>query len=231
MQKSFEIIMGGLFSKKKEDGPKRKQLGKARQNDEEMSDKDKAKFDLRVAKKAITKLTKQVEADVVKFKEKARQLLKAKKKDRALMCLRMSKFKTKKLAELDNQMFKLESMIMEIKSQAASLEVFNAMKVANSAIKTIQSRMSIDDVEQLMEENEESNAYVQEMSELLGETVSEDDEAILAEMNALEAEELNAALPEAPETSLSDQLPVAPTGVLDTKVAAKVEEKRVMVPA
>jgi len=99
--------MGMFFSKKKEKAPGRKQLGRANQDDEEMSEKDKAKFDMRVAKKQILKYSKKLEGEVKVYREKARALMKAKKKDRALMCLRMSKFKQKKLADLDNQVFML----------------------------------------------------------------------------------------------------------------------------
>lgn len=227
--------MGGLFSKKAKEKPKRKQLGRANQDDGEMSDKDKAKFDLRVAKKKIKKFSKKLEGEVETYREKARLLMKAKKKDRALICLRMSKFKQKKMVDLDNQIFKLESMIEEINSQAQSLEVFNAMKVATGALQSLQKQMPIEAVETLMDDNAEASAYVEEMSELLGEDVAEDDEEVLAEMQALEAlqaDEIAVQLPEAPQQSLEEQLPQAPTAApAVTEEKEAVKEKRVMVAA
>ena len=81
--------MGGLFSKKKKEpeAPKREQRGKGGT----ISEKDRAMLELKSARNKVQKYKKQQEKEVEKYKKQAMDLIKAGRKDRALMVLKIKK--------------------------------------------------------------------------------------------------------------------------------------------
>lgn len=70
------------------------------------------------------------------------------------------------------------------------MKVFDALKEGKDALERINSQMSVDDVEQLMEDTAEAIAYQQEIEEVLGNALTEaDNELVEAEYAALMAED------------------------------------------
>ena len=88
------------------------------------------------------------------------QLLRSQRSDRALIALRKRKLH-------DNQVLHVETCILRIDEQLASVEgtsqqmaVVAALRTANGAIKQMQQQMRVEDIEKLMDESADAAAYL-----------------------------------------------------------------------
>jgi charged multivesicular body protein 6 len=160
---------------------------------------------------------------VEKETEYARRMLKEGKKDRAKLALQKKKFQENLIAKTEAKLLNIEELVNSVEFAKVQAEVFNALKVGNDALQKINSTMSIDEVEKLMDDTAEAIAYQEEISQLLGtELTSEDNDAVLEELNAIEqgeAIELKGALPDAPKTKVNvvDEKPEEPVVVEQKK--------------
>ena len=75
--------------------------------------------------------------------------MKAKDKKRALMLLKINKFKTKALDDIQSQLLNLEQLIMGITTQEEQIKVVEGLKAGNMALKKLQSQMPIEEVEKV----------------------------------------------------------------------------------
>jgi charged multivesicular body protein 6 len=169
------------------------------------------------------------------------------------MSLKLKKLKIARVEQAEAQMWNLEEVLSNIEWATAQAQVVEGLRQGNAILQKMHSEVSIEDVEQLMDDTAEAQATQEEISAALGggELSAEDEEACLAELEgieALEADELAAQIPEAPTTELPggvkepagtvdpsavellDKLPQAPTGPLAQPASAKQEE-RVLVAA
>ena len=89
----------------------------------------------------------------------ARKLLRAKKKDRALLVLKKKKYQTKMLEQTDGQLLNIEEMVESIEFAHLQQKVFDALKNGSDSLQKINSEMDIDAVEQLMSDTAEAVAY------------------------------------------------------------------------
>lgn len=113
----------------------------------------------------------------------------------------------------------------------------SALQQGNEALRRMQKAVSLEAVEQLMEDNAEARAYQEELQRALGESwTAEDDGATEAALAALESEvarEEAAELPAVPErpvaaieTPAEEELPAVPAHVPGEKAAARAAPQR-----
>jgi len=213
--------MGNLFVKK----PK-------------ITDVDRAILSLKTQRRKLAQYQQQLEAVIEAEKQAARDLIREKKKDRALLALKKKKSQEELLKQVDTWVINVEQQLQDIELTSKQKAVFESLKAGNNAIKAIQSEINLEDVQKLMDDTDEAKAYQDEISAILGEKLSTDDEEeILAEFENLEAQITVQDLPEAPTTVTSLQenekldlpnvptkAPVAPDVVTDdAKVSAKTK--------
>ena len=112
---------------------------------------------------------------------------------------------------------------MEATSNQA--KVLSALKQGNEALKRMQKDVALEDVEKLMEDTAEAEAYQQQLNQLLGESwTGEDDsdaEAALAALESAVVAEEGAALPAVP--TRVPEMPAAavqPVESVDADIAA-----------
>eukprot|EP00656_Telonema_subtile_P004986 TRINITY_DN12271_c0_g1_i1.p1 TRINITY_DN12271_c0_g1~~TRINITY_DN12271_c0_g1_i1.p1 ORF type:complete len:246 (-),score=89.44 TRINITY_DN12271_c0_g1_i1:218-955(-) len=216
---------------------------------------DRAYLELKAARDSVKKYKKKLDVKIETEKDAARILtkgvrdeksesLKARKKKSALVLLKKIKYQETLYQKADDQMSNLETMISDFEFQKIEVEVFHGIKAGNEAIKELQKELSVEDVERVMDEAAEGQAYIEEINQILGEQLSEYDneqcEAVLAALEAEAAAEA-VALPDAPVTDpVADPvaeepvpvLPDAPISLPDapvTTVPAAAGEERVAV--
>uniref|UniRef100_A0A1I8JUH9 Uncharacterized protein n=1 Tax=Anopheles funestus TaxID=62324 RepID=A0A1I8JUH9_ANOFN len=117
-------------------------------------------------------------------------------------------YQEKLLSNTDAQLETLEKLASDIEFAQVEAQVVSGLKVGNEALKKVNEILSIDEVEQILDETRESIEKQQEIDALLNGVLTEEDEdEVLAELeNLIAADE-----PKAVETEdISDQLPDVP---------------------
>lgn len=101
----------------------------------------------------------------------------------------------------------LEKLASDLEFAQVEMKVLDGLKQGNAALKKVHDMLDINEVEKIMDETREGIEKQQEIDAILTDVLtSEDEEDVLAELDALEAEEdlqQRAKLPEVP----SDELP------------------------
>ena len=89
-------------------------------------------------------------------------------------------------------------------------DVMRALEEGNTALARVQSQLSLEDAERIMEENAEGIAYAEELSDILSQGLSEgDEEDLMAELDAMIADANPQTLPEMPQVPI--HMPEVPT--------------------
>lgn len=155
--------------------------------------------------------------------------------------LRKKKYQESLLSNADKQLENLEKLAADLEFAQVELKVLDGLKQGNAALKKVHDMLDINEVEKIMDETREGIEKQQEIDAILTDVLtSEDEEDVLAELDALEAEEeqqQRAKLPDVP----SDELPAKEeeqqekeedeetATAVETK--AKIKSKKVLVEA
>ena len=220
--------MGTLFSR---DGKKKKR----RRRDVGaggVSAQDRAVLDLKNARDRLRRFQGKLEAEAETLTANAGRLLRAGKRDRALLVLRTRRFREIKVAEVDAQLLTLEEMVATIEWETAQGDVVAALRAGTDALNALHAdALSVDAVAQLMDETADALETEKQISALLGGAAAADDDenaALLAELDALCADASPAAADDDDVAVAVPAFPDAPTALPE---AAPADRGRVAVPA
>jgi len=129
----------------------------------------------------------QMETVMAKETDVARELLKKGLKKRALLALQKKKYQTSLVDKADAQLLNIGQMCNSIEFAIVEQNVFNALKVGNETLQLINSQMSLDDVQKLMDDSAEAIAYQNQIGDILSEELNPmDEEDIEKEFDALQ---------------------------------------------
>jgi len=168
-----------------------------------ITSQDKAILDLKVQRDKLNQYQKKIQAVLDREYEIAKISLKNGDKKKALLALKKKKYQEQLIEKVDTQLMNIEELTNSIEYALVEKDVINGLKAGNEILTKLNKEMSIEKVEDLMNETAEAVAYQNEISELLsGALTVEDEEAIENELNRIVEEEMNNKLPDVPNTEL-----------------------------
>ncbi|OBT55893.1 hypothetical protein VE04_05038 [Pseudogymnoascus sp. 24MN13] len=134
---------------------------------------------------------------------------------RALLALRRKKYQESLLAKTDAQLEQLEVLTSSVEFALVQKDVVFGLQEGTRVLKEIQREMGgLEQVEKLMGETAEAVAYQEEVSEMLGGKISnQDEDEVEDELEALEAQ-------------VTGVMPSVPTTKLPSKERAEAREKQ-----
>jgi len=134
----------------------------------------------------------------------AKQMLAKGDKPKALLALRRKKYQESLLAKTDAQLEQLEKLTSSVEFALVQKDVVFGLQQGTKVLQEIHKEMGgIDHVEKMMGETADAIAYQEEISEMLGGRISnQDEDEVEDELEALEAEVTGVPLPEVPTSEL-----------------------------
>mmetsp|Transcript_7080 Transcript_7080/g.19991 ORF Transcript_7080/g.19991 Transcript_7080/m.19991 type:complete len:234 (+) Transcript_7080:323-1024(+) len=156
---------------------------------------------------------------------KARQYTKSGNKRAALMCLKNKKLYETQLEQVENNMLRVNEQKIMLENQRTTIETVSALKQSADTSKATLKEMKIEKVDQIFDDINEQNDQMREIQEALGQSLGPaadmDEDDLLAELEEMEAEQLDTELmePAVPAKKVDTGLPSVPAG----KVAAPVK--------
>ncbi|KAL5719564.1 hypothetical protein ACHQM5_012320 [Ranunculus cassubicifolius] len=196
-----------------------------------ITDVDKAILSLKTQRRKLGDYQRQLEAVIDAEKQAAKDLIREKRKERAMVALKKKKAQEELLKQVDTWLINVEQQLADIELTSKQKAVFESLKAGTNAIKAIQSEINMDDVQKLMDDTEEAQAYQDEINAILGEKLSaEDEEDVLAEFENLESELTLQDLPTPTLQDLPDEelvLPDVPTKIPTVSEASTEDAVRV----
>ncbi|XP_017288136.1 charged multivesicular body protein 6 isoform X2 [Kryptolebias marmoratus] len=198
--------MGNLFGKKKQT---------------RVTEQDKAILQLKQQRDKLRQYQKKINLQLEKERLLAKQLLKDGKKEKALLLLKKKRYQDRLLDKTENQISNLERMVQDLEFTQIERKVIDGLKVGNECLKKMHEVMSIEEVERIMDETQDSIEYQRQIDEMLaGSLTQEDEDAVLAELEAITQGDVE--LPEVP----SEPLPEAPEASEKKKVSEKDRSRK-----
>ncbi|EUC41724.1 hypothetical protein COCMIDRAFT_105389 [Bipolaris oryzae ATCC 44560] len=168
-----------------------------------ISAQDKAILDMKNQRDKLRQYQKRITILTDREKEIAKQCLAKGDTKSAKLALRRKKYQESLLSKTDSQLAQLEVLTSDIEFALVQKDVLYGLQQGTAVLKEIHKEMGgIENVEKLLGENEEARAYQEEVSEMLANKMSnQDEDEVEDELEALEAEVngTKLVLPDAPE--------------------------------
>jgi hypothetical protein len=152
---------------------KGKSPSKAASSSEKVSDKDRTMLDLKRARDKLKKFRVKLDKDCEGLGERAKQLIREKKNDKALFVLKLRKFKVKEAESVEGQLTKVLQMIQTINWEEQNMIVLQALQSGTQALNKMHDDMPLEMVEGIMEDNEEALARQDSISSVLQSSFTE----------------------------------------------------------
>ncbi|KAH3909537.1 hypothetical protein HBI56_060780 [Parastagonospora nodorum] len=155
-----------------------------------ISAQDKAILDMKNQRDKLRQYQKRITVLTDREKEIAKECLAKGQTDKAKLALRRKKYQESLLSKTDSQLAQLEILTSDVEFALVQKDVLYGLQQGTAVLKEIHREMGgIENVEKLLADNEEARAYQEEISELLANKMSnQDEDEVEDELEALEAE-------------------------------------------
>ena len=176
----------------------------------EINQEERALLDCKICRDKIKKYIKNLEKNANLKRERAKEALKNKNKDRARLSLRQAKMYTEQIKTAEGQLEMIENQIMQIETAQSQRDALSVLKQGNEVLKKLQSEVNAekfqeiaDDMDELKEQQNELTGFFKNRG------IEEDDEELDNEIDKLlesvQKEEGKVDLPSANKESLDEE--------------------------
>jgi len=151
--------------------------------------------------------------------QEAKKFIAAKNKRAAMMCVKRKKAYEVQIEKMSGARMTIDAQLMAIEGASVSLDTMNVMKMGAQTMKSIHNNITIEDVDNTMEDIQEQMSIANEINEAISQPLGGaeyDEDDLNAELDALVQEDLdqqflNASAPVAnpvvPQTNASIKAP------------------------
>ena len=157
-----------------------------------INNEEKAILDCKLARDKIKTYIKRLERNANLKKEKAKESLRAKNKDRAKYNLKLSKMYQEQIKTADAQLTMLEEQIANIEQATTQRDAMKVLEKGNEVLKNLQSECNIekwekisDDMQDIKDQQDEINQFFRDRN------IENVDDDVEEEMNKLMESENN----------------------------------------
>lgn len=141
--------MGSFFNCIKRNSPTQEDAPRERPK---LSKEDKAILDCKQARDKIKSYIKRLEENEKNQKQKAKELLKQKEKDKAKYCLAQSKMYKMQIENSQNQLAAVEEQINRLDIAKTQQNVFNVLENTNQVLRDLQKEVNVERLEKIGED-------------------------------------------------------------------------------
>ena len=135
-----------------------------------------------------------LDKDSEKLTEQAKQLIRAQQKNRALLVIKLRRFKEAEANKVDGELMTVLEMIETVEWEHANMEVLRALKAGTASLNKLHEEMSLDDVSDLLDETNEAIEMENQINEMLAEQMNiGNDEELERELAELMGETVTSA--------------------------------------
>ncbi|KAI8898743.1 Snf7-domain-containing protein [Globomyces pollinis-pini] len=207
-----------------------------------VSSKDKAILELKVQRDKLKQYEKKasrnpeishIQIVIEKELAVAKQQLQLKNHHAARLALTKKKYQESLLEKTGNQLLTIEQLTGTIEYALVEQDIINRLDMGNKVLEKIHQEMSIEKVEKIMDDTADGIAYQNEIQEIMSRELSEEDEEeIMAQLDALVQEEMEndiKILPTVPKGdavenhAIDSKFPNVP--VKEPEISIKTKEK------
>ncbi|KAK5679182.1 Vacuolar protein sorting-associated protein 20 [Elasticomyces elasticus] len=183
---------------------------------------------MKIQRDKLHQYQKRVKVITDRETEIARECLRQGNKSKALLALRRKKYQESLLAKTDQQLAQLETLTSDVEFALVQKDVVFGLQQGTAVLKEIHKEMGgLDKVEMILEESQEAQAYQEEISEMLGGKMSnQDEDEVEDELEALQREVSGVRLPDAPSSNLAEASAGALPDVSQETPAQKARRRR-----
>ncbi|KAM3520480.1 hypothetical protein NHJ13051_006835 [Beauveria bassiana] len=192
-------------------------------NTSKVTAQDKAILDLKIQRDKLQQYQRRIAVLTNKETDVARQMLAKGDKSRALLALRRKKYQQGLLAKTDAQLAQLEQLTASVEFAQIQKDVVFGLQQGTRVLQEIHREMGgLEHVEKLMGESADAIAYQNEVSEMLGGRISnQDEDEVEDELAEMEGQIRGRAPVGEEEQQQQQRLPEVPTGKLPERVPGK----------
>ena len=170
-----------------------------------INQEEKALLDCKMTRDKIKTYIKRLERNANLKKEKAKDALRAKNKDRAKYNLKLSKMYQEQIKTADAQLTMLEEQIANIEQATTQRDAMKVLEKGNEVLKNLQSECNIEKWEKLSEDMQDMKDQQDEINQFFRDRNMDDvDDDVEEEMNKLMESEKSDIENELPSANKND---------------------------
>mmetsp|Transcript_5609 Transcript_5609/g.5340 ORF Transcript_5609/g.5340 Transcript_5609/m.5340 type:complete len:228 (+) Transcript_5609:39-722(+) len=147
----------------------------------------------------------------------------------ALYAMKRKKLHESELNKIQQVKMTLETQVINLESAAQNADTFAAMNAGKNAMAKIRNDVGIDKVDNLMDDIKDEMDLANEISDAIAQPVdpfAQDEDDLLAELEQMGADDLEAELLQAPSAKNEVLFPDAPASKLPSLDASEAEEMK-----
>jgi len=210
-----DIVMGSFFSSRRLS--ERHSQSQPKKN--RIDNTDVAVLDLKAQQDQLTIHKRKLEAMVPKDEEAARKMMRENRDKKVIMlALKKKKHHLSLIDDTEGHIERIREMISNIEMQRVQADVVKALSSGVGAMKILQKEVNSDYVAQLMDENSDQQAMVEEIGQMLNASGITDDDVDKEYAEIKKMLELEAA------ADTIEQMPVEPVDLPDVTPAVPTAE-------